>query len=135
MNRSLGWFLLAVAVVAMGIAVWADNNFRIAIPASVVAVIAAGLLFIDAFVGRETLPRPVEERPAVREAGPLRTAFRSGRLGRETIADLLDRLERAGPNPGLPGRLGEETKRILRMPADEFRNYVRQRLDDLESRS
>jgi hypothetical protein len=135
MNASFGWFLPAVAVVATVIAVWADDTFSLAIPAAVVALLAAGLLFVDAFLGREPVARSLEGGSAVREAGPLRTAFRSGRLGREVIADVLDRLERSGPNPSLPGRRAEETRHLLRMPSDEFRSYVRQRLDDLESRS
>jgi hypothetical protein len=135
MNLPFGWFVPAVAVVATGIAVWADDNFSLAVPAAVVALLAAGFLFVDAFLGREPIARPSAGRSVSREAGPVRTAFRSGRLGREAIADLLDRLERGGPNPDLPGRRAEETRRLARMPSAEFRDYVRHRLDDLESRS
>jgi hypothetical protein len=135
MNLPFGWFLPAVAVVATGIAVWADDNFSLAIPAAVVALLAAGVLLASAFPGRGRVARTPEGRDVTRDAGPVRTAFRSGRLGREAIVDLLDRLERAGPNPDLPGRLAEETRVLVRLPSVEFRDYVRQRLDDLESRS
>jgi hypothetical protein len=135
MNFPFGWFLPAVAIVATGVAVWAGDNFSLAIPAAVAALLAAGLLFVDAVLGPGWVARRPEGPFLAGEAGPLRTAFRSGRLGREAIADLLDRLERAGPNPDLPGRRTEETNRLVRLPSGEFRNYVRQRLDDLESRS
>jgi hypothetical protein len=135
MNGPIGGFLAGVAVFATVIAVWADDNFSLAIPAAIVAVVSAGLLFVDAFLERAPVNRPLEGHPAARDPGWLRTAFRSGHLGREAIADLLDRLERAGPHPDLPGRRAEETKRLGRMHPDEFREYLRQRLDDLESRS
>lgn len=134
-HRDLFAVLLAVAVVATGIAVWAGPNFVIALPAAVAAVAAAGLLFLGAGLGR--IPsRPLESslRPAT-SAMVLRRAFSSGRLGREALVETLDRLERAGPNPGLSALRPDEADRIWRMPAKEFREYLRERLDRLERQS
>jgi hypothetical protein len=135
MNLAWGGFLAVVAVVSTGIAIWAGDSFALAVPAASVAVLAAALLLADAFLGRPRAARLPEGSSEPREVETVRAAFRSGRLGREAIADLLDRLERAGPNPGLPSRRSEETRRLMRMPYADFRNYVRHRLDDLESRS
>lgn len=135
MNLGLGGLLVAAAVVATGLAIWAGDNFILAVPAATAAVLAAGLLFAEAVLESSRTARPPEGDTGSNEVGTLRVAFRSGRLGREAIAELLDVLERAGPNPGLPSRRADETSRIVHMPAAEFRSYVRQRLDDLESRT
>ena len=135
MSRPLAVFLSALAVTATGIAVWAGPNFTIALPAAVVAVIAASLLFVEAGADRISFPRPGRAAPVPSAAGSLRRAFTAGRLGREALVDTLDRLERAGPNPGLPARRLEETGRILRMTEREFREYLRTRIVQLELRS
>jgi len=135
MNPPFGWLLPAVAVVATAFAIWAGDNLSLAAPAAVVALLAAGLLFVEGVLGLGRGARPLEGGALGKDAGTVRTAFRSGRLGREAILDLLDRLERVGPSPELSVRRTEETNRIVRMPSDEFQNYLRQRLDDLESRS
>lgn len=134
-HRDLFAVLLAVAVVATGIAVWAGPNFVIALPAAVAAVVAAGLLFLGA--GLDRIPsRPLRSAPvpATSMVG-LRRAFTSGRLGRESLVETLDRLERAGPNPDLPALRPDEADRIWRMPPKEFREYLRERLDQLERQS
>jgi hypothetical protein len=135
MNSPFGWLLPALAVVATGIAIWADDNFTLAVPAAVAAVLAAALLFVEAVLARSRSTRPSEWGTTETEAGTMRAAFRSGRLGREAVVDLLDRLERDGPNPNLPARRIEETRELVRMSSRDFRNYLRQRLESLESRS
>jgi hypothetical protein len=129
------WYLLAIAFVATAVAVWADTNLAVAVPAAGVALIAAALLFLDAWAagGRPILRASVRRPPALHDS--LRVAFRSGRMGRETVVDLLDRLERAGPNPELPARRPEELASLARLSPAEFRDYLRQRLDELEARS
>lgn len=135
MSRRFVAFCCAVAAVATGIAIWAGPNFVIALPASVSAVLAASLVFLEA--GTAWVPSPSSRAvpPLPSTTGSLRRAFHSGRLGREGIVDTLDRLERAGPNPDLPARRLEETGRILRMPEREFREYLRTRIAQLELRS
>jgi hypothetical protein len=135
MNLAGGGLLAAIAAASTGLAVWAGDNFAVAVPAATAAVLAAGFLFAEAWFERSRTVRLPEGGSEPKEVETVRVAFRSGRLGREAIADLLDRLERAGPNPELPGRQAEETRRLMQMPLAEFRNYVRYRLDDLESRS
>lgn len=135
MNLGFQGFLVALAVLSTGLAIWADDNFALAVPLATAAVLAAGLLTVDVAFGRSRTARPLAAGAEPEELGMVRTAFRSGPLGREMIADLLDHLERAGPNPGLPRRREEETSRLVTIPHPEFRTYVRKRLDDLESRS
>jgi hypothetical protein len=135
MNLGFGGFLGAVALLSTGVAVWAGDNFAVAVPAATVAVLAAGLLIADAALGGSRMARPPGDVAGPEEVGMLRAWFRSGRLGREAITELLDHLERAGPNPELPRRRAEEMSRLAQLPYAEFRSYVRQRLDDLESRT
>jgi hypothetical protein len=129
------WYLPAIALAGTAIAVWADTNLVVAVPAAGIALTAAGLLFVEAWTAgrRPSSPSNLRRRPTVHDS--LRTAFRSGRMGREMIVDLLDRLERAGPNPELAPRRPEEVASLARLSPTEFRDYLRGRLDELEARS
>lgn len=124
-----------LAAAAAGIAVWAGANLALGVPAAVTAVGLASLLLV------ESIPRSLgrgETGPAVRptgEADRIRTAFGTGRVGRERIVSLLDAYERSGPNPAYAGHRPEEVARLVALPGHEFRAYVRSRLDDLEARS
>ncbi|MGC2205574.1 MAG: hypothetical protein WA719_06600, partial [Thermoplasmata archaeon] len=64
----------------------------------------------------------------------LRTALRSGRLGREEVVLTLDRAERSLGTPGLSRRTVEEMDEIAALPLGAFHDYLRGRLDDLEAR-
>ncbi len=135
MNRPLTAFAGAVAAVATGIAVWAGTNVALALPAATVAVAAAALLFVESVPSvtrREHPPVPPRSSGGVDR---IRTAFRTGRVGRELIVSLLDNYERTGPNPAFAGRRPEEQARLARLPGSEFREYVRGRIDELEARS
>jgi hypothetical protein len=133
-----GWLLPTIALAATALAVWADSNFVLAIPAGVVAVTSAGFIFAEVWL-RSSAPtvgaRGTAGQGGLAQARTARTAFRSGRLGREDVVAYLDRLELAGPNPELPGRRVEDMRRLARMSVAEFREYVRSRLDDLEART
>ncbi len=60
-------------------------------------------------------------------------AFLSGPMGRELLVYRLDRLERAGPTPGLPTRTHQEIAGIVGLSPSEFRDYLRGRLEALEA--
>ena len=133
MRAPFGWELLALAFAATGITIWAGSNDAIAIPGAVVAVAAATLLFVEVALRAPGTRRtgPVWKRRS--EPAEVRAAFTSGQLGREKLVGLLDRLERAGPTPEQGVRTSEALKEILRMSPEEFRGYVRSRLDHLEA--
>lgn len=135
MRRPLVVLLSAFAVIATGVAIWAEWNLSIAVPAAVIAIICASLLFVEPWANRTPSPFVQSRLPSSGAGGSLRRALTSGRFGREAIVDTLDRLERAGPNPSLSARRPEEADRILRMPEGEFREYLRGRLDRLERES
>ncbi len=132
---TLRWYLLGIAGAAVGVAVWAGGNLRVAVPVAAIAVAAAGLLFVDAWaeLGGPLLEARSPPPPSPRD--DLRRTFRTGRMGREELVEFLDRLEREGPNPSLPRRRSEEVRELLRLSPREFRGYLAQRLDDLEARS
>lgn len=135
MNRFAAALLIAVAGAATGLAVWAGANVVIAAPAAGAAVFAAGLLFLVTVFDRPRAAARAPVRDAPRDEYLFRFGFRSGRLGREEILATLDRIERSGPNPDLPGRTSREVASVVGLPRPEFRDYVRRRLDDLEARS
>ncbi len=136
MPRPFAVVLLALAVVATGIAVAAQKNLVFALPAAVAAVAAAGLLFGEAWQDFWVSPTPARGPPSTPlTAMTLPGAFGSRRFDRGVIVDTLDRLERSGPNPDLPVRSPEEMALILRMPEGAFRDYLRARLGQLELQS
>lgn len=134
MNSPVSWVLLGVAFAATGVAIWAGDNFALAVPSAAVAVVAVGLLFADLWSQSPGADETSRREPTA-EPSTIVTAFRSGSLGREEVVSWLDRLERAGPNPGLPLRRTEEFRAFARMPTSDFRRYVRHRLDELEART
>jgi hypothetical protein len=129
-----GGFLIGVAALATGIAIWAGPNLAIAAPAAAFATLAAGLLLVGAWVdvegGERRRPRPRGEPELFR----LRSALRSGPLGREELVTTLDRVERMGPSPDLAPRTPQQMELLVRLSPPEFRRYLRARLDDLEAR-
>ncbi len=135
MNRPLATIAGAVAVVATGVAVWAGTNFALAVPAATAAVAAAAFLFVESAPSVARRARPPGAPRSSGEVDRLRTAFRTGRVGRELIVSLLDNYERTGPNPAFAGRRPEEQARLVRLSGAEFREYVRGRIDELEARS
>jgi hypothetical protein len=132
MSVADGWPFLVAAVVAVAIAIAAGANLAIAVPAS------AGALFaVAAFLALAVRARTADAPPSAPEAPPLdparvELALTSGALGRREVVELLDRLEREGPNPMLPGRPMPEVARIADLPALEFDRYVRARVEALE---
>jgi len=134
MRFPFGWKLPLVVAIAIGITFWAGDNFLISVPAAAVAVGASVLLFLEAWGVPPPRP-PVSRTVTVNPRALARDAFRAGRLGREMIVEMLDRLERSGPNPLLPATTPAEFERVSHLPRGEFRQYVRTRVEDLERRS
>ncbi|MGI0071349.1 MAG: hypothetical protein ACRECT_04690 [Thermoplasmata archaeon] len=133
MRSPLGWFLPAVALLAAGVAVWAGPNFALAIPAAATATLAAALLFLDAWFDRPgRVPARLSAMPP-RETSRLRAALTSGTLGREELVLTLDTVERKGLTPDLPVRTVSELEAIVGLPAKEFRDYLRERVERLEA--
>jgi len=133
MNSPLVGVLLAAAVGATAVAIWAGPDLAIAGPAAAFAVLVAGLLLARAWLHRREPPAPAPSPPPDRDVFLFRYGFRSGRLGREEIVATLDRIDRAGPTPHLPGRSAREMNEIVGLTGSDFREYVRHRLDELES--
>jgi len=133
-NLPFGWKIPALMAAAVGVTVWAGRNLEIALPAAVVAV-GAGVALLFEVWGIPPAARPGSVRLPENLRASVRDLFRSGRLGREMVVELLDRLERNGPNPSLPGTTADEFERVVHLSRIEFRRYVRERLDYLEARA
>jgi|HubBroStandDraft_1064217.scaffolds.fasta_scaffold04820_9 hypothetical protein len=134
MKIRLGWFLPVVAIGLTGVALWAGPNVPLALPAAALAVLVAGFLFVGAWRDSEARPKPKAPLLFEPDVFRLRTAIRSGPLGREEIITTLDRVERMGPTPDLPTRGTDEMNQLIRVTPEEFRQYLRHRLQDLEAR-
>jgi hypothetical protein len=135
MRSPIGWVLPGVALLATVLAVVAGPNDALALPAAAAAIVLAGFVFLGAGTDRSgpALTEPTAPRPS--ESERLRGALRSGTLGREYVLDTIDQVERAGPTPDLPARSLRETQRLLDLAPDQFLEYVRGRVRDLEARS
>ncbi len=135
MNRFLVALLIFAAGASTAVAIAASDNLDVAAVAGGVSVGAAGLLFA-AFWRADTMsPAPAPAPAPPRDEFLFRFGFHSGRLGREEIVSTLDRIERLGSNPHLPGRSVREMSAIVDRSPSDFRAYVLQRVRDLERRS
>lgn len=131
MNAPFSWLFPALAAVASGVAIGAGRDLSLAVPAAVVAVAAGALTVVEALARRRAPARPPPAVPANPRA-TVQEAFRGGGYGRELLVDLVDRIERAGPHPELPGRSIEATRALVALSPDEFRRYLRDRVNALE---
>jgi len=113
------------------VAIVAGSDYAVAVPFAVGAVAAAALSLVEAVRGTGWAEAPSPRRWDDRAAG-VRAWFHRGRLGREEILQLVDRLDRAGDHPELPVRRSEEVARLVRLPDAQWRAYVNARLDAIE---
>ncbi len=128
------WTLLLGAAALVGLAIWAGPNVGLAIPAATAALVVGGFLLVLAYERKARSPiAPVESEPGISPGVNVREAFASGPMGREDIVLLLDKIERAGPNPTLPVRDADAVAQLTALPANEFRRYVAARLTTLEA--
>jgi hypothetical protein len=133
MNSLVSWLLPVVAVAATIVAVVAGGNLSLALPSAAIAILAAALLFARSWSRRARAPEP-SPPPARSDTDRLRLAFHSGRLGREEVAIALNRLERSFLDPNAAPPPLDELSRVAALPPDQFRSYVRGKLDRLEAR-
>jgi hypothetical protein len=131
MNRAFTVLLCVVAVVASGLAIAAGTNGATALSAAVVAVAAAALLLFGV-VGQTRWP-PGRPLPTLRaDPGRVRSSLEAREHGRPALVVLLDNLERSGGNPYRPNTTVEELHRLQELSPEEFRKYLRERVQTLE---
>ncbi len=134
MNTGTTVLLCIVAGAAAGIAVVAGTNLPVVVPAAAVAVGAASLLLVGV-VERVRWPAtgPVSSAPG--DVGRVRASMSSGAWGRADLVALLDHLDRSEAGKLLPSTSREEIARLQRLSREEFREYLRVRVSDLERRT
>lgn len=132
MKAPFRWAFPIVAGVATLVALAADTNASVAVPAATVAVAAAALALWDSVRPRAPAVRPAEAPPERLLAGGSEQWFRAGTMGQEAIILLLDRIERALVNPALPNRQGLELAELRGLPREAFLRYLESRLKELE---
>jgi hypothetical protein len=130
----IGWWWPLLAGIATVAALLAGPNRAIAIPAATIAVFAAVLAVVETLVRQRNLARR-EYDPGPSRPGGLREAFVGGGPGREDLVLACDLLERKLSRPGLRARTITEVASLVRLPPEEFRRYLAQRLDELEGTS
>ncbi|MGP8078318.1 MAG: hypothetical protein ACLQD8_06895 [Thermoplasmata archaeon] len=131
MKAPFGALFPAIALVAAAVAIAAETDYRVSVPAAVGAVAAAALTLWDA-----AHRSPAARAPSPRRPGPgivgARAWMGRGTLGRTQILLLVDRIDRGTNHPDLPIRPDAEMDRLVRLPDEEFRAYVHARLDAIE---
>jgi len=126
---------LAFIVLTTGIAIAAGPNLALAVPAGAAAVVLAMFLGLYSSASLRSLERRPHRAPEIRPSFRIHRGLVGDPIHREEVLLLLDRVERAGPNPRLPSRTRSELVRIMSMETPEFRRYVATRLDQLERES
>jgi hypothetical protein len=128
----VGWPLLALAIGASLVAVYADRNVTAALLFGALALLAVALLFLRPFerVARRPSGPTQEAHPAI--PASLLDSFGAGPNGRAEIVLVLDRIERAGGRPELPTTPPAEMGRLRMLSRAEFRRYVEERLTRIE---
>ncbi|MGB6501789.1 MAG: hypothetical protein WBG19_10435 [Thermoplasmata archaeon] len=129
------WGFPVVAALATLVALAADTNQSIAIPAATCAVFAAALALWDAVRAREPIPTPAPAADLSASGGGSESWFHGGTMGQEAIVLLLDRIDRALAHPSLPARSARELTILRTLPRDEFLRYIESRIAQLEALS
>ena len=132
MNGPFHWSLVVVAAVAITASLVGRTDLAVAVPTAALAVTFSGLALWDAVLrappATRTRVTPVPDQPRM-----VRVLFHAGREGREGIVHLLDYIDRRGAHPQLPVRRPAELRRLVNLPANEFRREIASRLDELET--
>lgn len=124
--------LLIAAVVLAIAAIVADTNVQSAVPLAAGAGIALAAFATLGLVGRTRFARVPFVPPVTDPLVALRTAFRSGPLGRQRIASAVLELQRETFGRTAARQAEVTTRRPEEMSASEFRRWVGEQLDELE---
>jgi hypothetical protein len=133
-SRPVVWWWPVLAGIGVAIALLASSSRAVAGAAATVAVVAAALAVVETVL-RQRRAGHEEYDPTPTHPGGLREAFTGGGPGREDLVLACDLLERKLSRPDLRARTPPEIAALVRLPPDEFRRYVAQRLDELEASS
>jgi len=130
----IGWGWPILAAIAGTIALAVGSYRAVAIPAATVAVIAASLAVVGVLT-RSRVEEDDEAPPVPEHPGGLREAFVGGELGRIDLVLACDLLERKLSRPTLRARTPTEIDTLVRVPPQEFRQYLARRIAELEATS
>lgn len=138
----LPWVLVGGAIAAAGVAIQAGNNLVVAVPAGAVAVLLVSVAGASEIRTRSSrlIPirggiadQPARDRVESDSLLRLRKSFGSGEIGRSSILATVRALERdLSPTGRTPLSLEDEQK-VLRLPPDQFRGWVADRLKRIEA--
>ncbi len=131
--------LLLVALGAAAVAIWAGTNLTIALPAALLALLVAAAMVYDGWSQGATAERAVSGLPTAVSGATTDTKSASlppldgSRFDREEVVLLLDQVERTIRDPSLPSHRLEDLDRLATLPPEQFRDYVRRRVEALEA--
>jgi hypothetical protein len=142
--NSFSWVLLGSAVVAAAVAIDAGSHLAVAVPAGAAAVLLVSIVGATELQSRSSEFVPDPERTGI--SGPpertesdsllrLRRAFRTGEMGRSMILATIHALERDLEPAGRTPLSIEEERAALRLPSEQFRRWVDDRLTGIEAAS
>lgn len=132
MIRAPWWAWVALVVVGIAVALWAGGNASSAVPAATLAAVAAAALAAQELWPKVRRPVVLAPVPSGDPLVALRNAFTTGRLGRQTIVATLASLHRELGHAALARVDADEERRLLDLPATEFRAWVDREVGRLE---
>jgi hypothetical protein len=142
--NSFSWVLLGGAVVAAAVAIDAGSHLALAVPAGAAAVLLVSVVGATELQSQSSEFAPDSERagasglPEQTESDSLlrlRRAFRTGEMGRTLILATIHSLERDLEPTGRTPLSIEEERAALRLPPEQFRRWVDDRLTRIEAAS
>lgn len=134
MNAPFSWWWAALALALTIGAVLTGRHYVVAAPLAAAAVAVAVVAILEA-IYHQPSPEPGVEVAYMAQGTRVRGWLGAGKLGREELVLLMDRLERRAVSPTLPIRSPAEIARLVRLPPAEFRSYLAQRLARIEDAS
>jgi hypothetical protein len=123
----------AIAGLATLVAIAADTNQSIAIPAATCAVAAAALALWDSVRTPAPAPTAAPAPDVAAVGGGSEAWFLGGTMGQEAIVLLLDRIDRALAHPSLPVRTARELSILRGLSRADFLRYIESRIAQLEA--
>jgi hypothetical protein len=124
------WAAAAIALTVASIATGAQE--AVALPLAAAAAACAVVALLET-IHRQPSGTPSAAVAGAREPSRVRGWLDAGRLGREELVLLVDRLERKALTPTLPIRSPTELAKLVRLPPAEFRRYLENRLARIEA--
>lgn len=132
MRAPFSWWWAAAALALTIASIATGIRETVALPLAAAAAACAAVAILEV-IHRQPSGPPTRPVPGAPGPSRVRGWLAAGRLGREELVLLVDRLERKSLTPTLPIRSPAELAKLVRLPPAEFRRYLEDRLTRIEA--